>query len=129
MSDTLVVQLVDIHDTNQQEINDITASVARRLPKHTCPDIDKIISSIRAVERLCRNARKYESPNELASDIETEVFSLESMLEQLRTSNSSLRDIGDDWQMIAVANHERVHKLVSTLDITEVPCGEEVKTN
>jgi chromosome segregation ATPase len=85
-------------------------SHAREPIKHTCPDIDKVIKRISAA---CKDARHtiHDTEEDLRSKldwIDSELNGLDSDLEDLRRSNSALRDWGTE-------EAERVDKLESDL--------------
>jgi predicted nuclease with TOPRIM domain len=70
--------------------------------KHTCPDIDKVIASIKSAMKLANDKR-----NELEKDdpmddtlwgIYHELDGLERSLEDLRSDNAALRDWGHKLQ-------------------------------
>ena len=64
--------------------------------KHTCPDIDKYIRRIKNVLTTERNLRTYEHDELLASaiDMSSELESCIDYLEELRSSNDTLRQWG-----------------------------------
>lgn len=66
--------------------------------KHTCPDIDKIIASIRYVLKVCKDGSK-DQPDaaDYFDDIASEI-DVERTLEELRRSNSSLREWGEEME-------------------------------
>lgn len=80
---------------------------------HTCPDIDKVIKSLKLIERLS-NLGKYEYTNQelrdIISDINNEVYGLDDKLEELRASNDSLRQWG-------IAEAEYVDELEEKIQI------------
>lgn len=67
--------------------------------KHTCPDIDSVIKSIRNSLRICADSMKSIGKGEpyydCFDDIDTELRGVEDSLEELRNANSSLRDWGE----------------------------------
>lgn len=67
--------------------------------KHTCPDIDKIIASIKSALRTCNTARKHFGKDHEAEDyfwdIASELDDIEGKLEYLRKANSALREWGE----------------------------------
>jgi hypothetical protein len=66
--------------------------------KHTCPDIDKIVKSIKEIEKSCNlRGREDESDlKEIISDVSNEVYGLDREMEKLRKSNDELRCWGID---------------------------------
>lgn len=69
--------------------------------KMTCPDIDKIIKSLRSALRTAEHGLKNfkgEDCGEYFKDIEYDLDGLEWELEDLRKSNASLREWGDDLE-------------------------------
>jgi chromosome segregation ATPase len=58
--------------------------------RHTCPDIDRIIKSLKDAMEECKNTDEIDG-----NYIINELRGLESDLEDLRTSNSKLRDWGN----------------------------------
>lgn len=82
--------------------------------KHTCPDIDKVIKSIKEIERLCsdRNLRGIEEIDDfksIISEIDSELWGLQDKLEELRKSNEELRSWG-------VSEAKTVDKLESYIE-------------
>lgn len=80
------------------------------IPENTCPNIDKIKKDILDVEKLS-NVRKrsyrvedIDEANDqiselesILSDINSLVWNMDSALEDLRSDNSKLRDLGREW--------------------------------
>lgn len=66
---------------------------------HTCPDIDKVISSIKRAMQTASAARKHFGKDHEADndfwEIEYELDGLERTLQDLRKSNSTLREWGE----------------------------------
>ena len=63
--------------------------------KNTCPDIDKVIASLRAAVKSAQKGRKeYPDADDYFWDILYEIEGLEGRLDDLRKDNSSLRDWG-----------------------------------
>jgi thiamine kinase-like enzyme len=71
--------------------------------KHTCPDIDKLIREVRILLRVARRAQSGEDIN-LADEIDYYLSDFESKLEELRDSNSKLRDWGEKLEEILREN-------------------------
>ena len=62
------------------------------LPKITCPDIDRLIKSVRAIEKVLR-MRIDDMDEAIGSlnEIEYEISGFEDRLEELRSANRDLR--------------------------------------
>lgn len=58
---------------------------------HTCPNIDKVIKSITDAQRYIGKGLKSEDRSYF-EDAENELDGLESILEEIRTANESLRE-------------------------------------
>ena len=65
---------------------------------NTCGDIDSILNVIRSIEKLCA-LNGNEKANDLSSiieDVEFELRGCDSMMEDLRSANSMLREWGNN---------------------------------
>jgi hypothetical protein len=75
--------------------------------RHTCPDIDKLIKGQNEIMKLIRNYQRIDEVKDLKdimSDIENILWDFEDKLEELRSSNDTLRDWG-------ISEAEEVDKL------------------
>ncbi len=68
----------------------------------TCPQIDKVISSVKNALRDLEGARKYHSDNYTeisarAQDAEYELRDVEDIMEALRTANTRLRSLACEY--------------------------------
>lgn len=67
--------------------------------KHTCPDIDKVIRQIRSALKIANGMMKQHERGSddwhAYDDIDTELRNLEWDLEDLRSSNTALREWGE----------------------------------
>lgn len=75
---------------------------AGQIPDLTCPDINKLIDELskyaKEIDYYKRNAKYYETPEELMDDIpDFYVGDIIDTLENLRGSNEKLREIGKLW--------------------------------
>ncbi len=67
--------------------------------KHTCPDIDQVIKSIRMALKVTKNAMKQFKGEEsyvYFDEIDAELYMLEGQLEDLRDANKALREWGEE---------------------------------
>lgn len=86
-----------------------------RLPKNTCPDIDKAIAAVREAIQECwtvieeDDSTAIERANHVLSRIELSIRYVPDMLEELRSANSSLRDA-------AMYYEEQVSELQDKID-------------
>lgn len=72
---------------------------SREPVKVTCPDIDKLLKSLKYIYGELKNFEKDEdidSLKERLGSIENELWGFEDVLEELRSSNASLRDWGHE---------------------------------
>ena len=73
-------------------------------PKYQCPEIDKIISSLRDCEKEANSITKYDDVGDCqssASDIEWDLSSIQSDIEKLRKEIEKLRSWGEEWKELA----------------------------
>lgn len=73
-----------------------------KLPKHTCPSIDRIIAQIRYIEEICSDTN-YDDVEDLKCSLEAIADTLryekiEDQLEDLRKSNSELREAAETYE-------------------------------
>jgi len=74
------------------------------IPPETCPLIDTVIQAIKKARKLAGADNKYAEADELRdvlSDVGWELYGLEDTLEDVRTHNATLRQLGKDWSAIA----------------------------
>lgn len=78
----------------------------------TCPDIDKIIKAIKNAVRYAEDGEKnddFMAKDSYFYDIKTELWNIESQLEDLRNANSKLREWGE-------SESDRADKAENNLD-------------
>lgn len=65
---------------------------------HTCPDIDKLVDSIRSSLKSLKLAYTEEdsAANDHIWNAESELKGLEDLLEDIRTANTELRSFGEE---------------------------------
>lgn len=83
------------------------------LPKITCPDIDRLIKSVRNIEKVLR--MRVDDMDEAIStinEIQYEISGFEDSLEQLRDANRSLREVAERAEGL----EEEVETLAEELD-------------
>lgn len=74
-----------------------------KMPKHTCPSIDKVIKSIRSalneadVKLDEDDVNEVERANRIFRDIVWELRDLEDQMESIRSDNSTLRTIAEHY--------------------------------
>lgn len=75
-------------------------SINRREPVgNTCPDIDKLIKRYDSIMKIIKGYNQIEDVDtlkDIISDVENELYNFDSVLEDLRSANSALRDWGND---------------------------------
>ena len=67
-----------------------------KLPKITCPDIDRLIKSVKAIEKVLK--MRIDTIDEAIgsiNEIEYEVSGFEDRLEELRDANRTLREVAE----------------------------------
>lgn len=76
--------------------------MARGPVKYTCPDIDKAIKKIRSALDIAHLAKRpLEKDDDSYRDfeaIEDELWSIEDVFEELRSSNQALREWGEELE-------------------------------
>jgi chromosome segregation ATPase len=81
--------------------------------KNTCPDIDRVVSAVKSIQKLCKLDGSETSQDyvNIISDIENEIFGQDGSLEELRDANSQLRDWGNAEHERANESEEEVYSL------------------
>lgn len=80
--------------------------------KFTCPDIDSLINDVKSVIRDAEYGIKNEEyANDCLKDIIHTLSTFEDRLEELRNSNSTLRDFGDEQYELALELGDKVDSL------------------
>lgn len=81
--------------------------------KNTCPDIDKVVSAVKTIQRLCKldGTETEEDLVNIISDIESEIFGQDGAMEELRDANSRLRDWGNSEHERANESEEEAYSL------------------
>lgn len=73
---------------------------APKLPRNTCPDIDRVIHGIdiavNAIDAIYLDAKPSENMKQ-ATDALKHLDGLDSILEELRVANQLLREYGEHW--------------------------------
>lgn len=71
---------------------------SREPVKPTCPDINALQTSLKAIAKLCNTYRVTEADDliDRISEIERELYNFPDELERLRSANGSLRDWGNE---------------------------------
>jgi len=86
--------------------------------KHTCPNIDKLIKGINQALKLCRDGESgYGEPKDIFSEIHDELWGMDDVLEELRQSNSSLREWGEKLENENKNMEQEVGNLFDTCEL------------
>lgn len=97
--------------------------------KNTCPDIDRVIKNLRQIQNAAKDGmKKFKNENddayELFKDCEWDIDDIIGELEDLRKSNSSLREWGESLtdELESSANYineleQKIEKLENNLVI------------
>lgn len=112
--------LDDGFDNARSEFNKAADETGRILPATTCGDIDKVIAAFKQCEKFIGRAddERYDTAKELSDDFSREVWGLEDELERVRTANSRLRALSEQWRDVAetcLAEVEALHEAASLL--------------
>jgi len=88
----------------------------RKPPPITCPLIDNVLGRVKTIEKLCSSTGRYAIDDiaELRSRIESEMYGIESVMEEIRTANEQLRDLSFDWYKTAKSIAARAEAEVSS---------------
>lgn len=74
--------------------------LAGPIPNETCPLIDTVVSILKDVEYLQRNGHRYATVEDLLRDL-PDIGGGRGILEDIRTANKELRDLGIFWYGVA----------------------------
>lgn len=83
-------------------------------PGNTCPMIDDVISLGNCIFKTTRRYDRLDSVEELhkvISDVESDLFGLTSQMESIRGHVSSIRDWGQAWKELALAQRDELDEL------------------
>src|SRR5665213_1046853 len=81
----------------RDEATDLIHELERSLPVPaiTCPEIDKVVESVKEVNRMCARAgRNYSDVQDFADAVEREFWNTIGQLEELRKANDRLMEVG-----------------------------------
>jgi predicted nucleic acid-binding Zn-ribbon protein len=83
-----------------ESFDELEAEIGK-MPDQSCPHIDKVIRSLAKAEKTLNSADKNDEPEgllEIISDAESELWDLDSELEEVRSINEGLRDHAEFWK-------------------------------
>lgn len=86
--------------------------------KHTCPDIDAVIKTIKGVEHLCKLSGT-EAPEDLVQiidEISSDLWGLDGDIERLRIDNSQLREWGEQLESDLNDAEEKLEELKQEIE-------------
>ena len=109
---------------------EVQSRIGVEVPDQTCPDIDKAVDAITAVMRICTRAGRgvYGTPEEIANEVESELWFTEDILEDLRKSNDNLRTLGREWHNAYVELHSQLRAIEAVADqMWRETSGDEVR--
>lgn len=92
----------ELADLNDDIVSRYTTEEAKHnaidIPGQTCPDIDSVIKAITNIEKVCMRAdRMYDTVEQVINDIDPELYGLINTMEELRSCNENLRNLGIYW--------------------------------
>lgn len=92
---------------------------ALSIPGYTCPNIDNVIKRVNNAEAMSISIQKednIESAHSLAFDIEYELSWVENEMEQIRSDNERLRELGVNWHKQAKSCMVKLEELLGRLN-------------
>lgn len=72
------------------------SNLYREPNKHTCPQIDDLKLWLESALRVCNNPDSADSQEEILQTVKDYIYDIPDILEELRNSNSELREWGND---------------------------------
>lgn len=93
--------------------------------KHTCPDIDKVIKMVKSIQDVAKDGMKAHDKNsddyERYKDVEWDTDSIIDKLEELRNSNSRLRDWGETLETEKIELEDQIFHLEEEVKTLKQP--------
>lgn len=93
-------------------------SIYKEPVKHTCPDIDYVIDSVKAAISYIDSKSSTETYTyeERCEDAKNALIYLEDYMEEIRSANSALRDWGNNLTTLAEDLEDQVSDLQKQID-------------
>lgn len=98
-------QLGKLHRPHKQRTSEEIHGIPKQ-PGDTCPMIDKVIKAIQNIDDLARKPRYgWDDVNveDLMSDVDRELWSLVSEMEDIRDNAEKIRTWGEGWKIEALS--------------------------
>lgn len=102
-----VINLINYLDDTLSGFNEDAKSIKSKyeIPENTCPLIDGVLKASAKIEDLCRDISRHNFENEddekeissISTDIDYSNSDIQSVMEDIRTANDTLRHLGISW--------------------------------
>ncbi len=92
------------------------------IPENTCPLINTLIKSVNDIFRILKYGPNEDNPQSPFDDIESELWSFEDELENIRKHNEQLRNLGEYWYQQYKGLEGQVQELEERLIYCQQQC-------